>query len=230
MPLYPIALLAGLLPIVTINLTYWLSASHGQVEWCIPYLHSCTSISATGREAPAYFVFKGLMIPAAIIMMLYWFLSAWWLRNLGCGRDIWHRFLIILGFLAGIGLAFYSLVLGWIGDEYRLIRHTGVSAFFGLTFFAQLLMTWLLEGRAVIASRFGGLLLGLKLIILVVMLLGLVSVVLGFVDHELYKRTDDAIAWNFTVLLCLHVLISAELWRRTGWRLSPTIDSLCRDT
>lgn len=220
MRLYPLAYVAGLLPLVTINLTYLLSASHGQVPWCIPYIDSCTSISATGRLPPAYFAFKGLMIPAAMVLMLYWLLNASWLRQLGCPGVKWQRVLIGLGFLAGAGLIFYSVMLGSIGPEYRKPRHTGVLAFFGFTFFAQLLITWLAHQIPTLVQRFGRRLLCLKILMLADLAFGITNIAIGFISPALYDRVNDAFAWNFTLLLCLHVFLTAGLWRGTDWRLA----------
>jgi len=219
MRLFPLAWLAALLPIITINITYLISASHGHVDWCVPYIHSCTSISATGREPPAYFVFKGMMIPAAVIMMFYWLLCAAWLRTLGCQSRIWLRVITVFGVVASLGLIFYSLVLGWIGEVYRLQRHTGVSAFFGFSFFAQLVITWLLE-KLPKDPHLQRTLYLLRIATVVIFALGIASVLIGFISPQLYKRTDDAIAWNFTLLLCVHVMLIAELWRKTEWRLA----------
>src|SRR5690606_41934572 len=83
------------------------------------------------------------MIPAALVLMGYWLLSAQWLKALGCGRRGWLSALTALGVLAGAGLILYSVMLGSTGAGYRQLRHTGVLAFFGLTVFAQLTTTWL---------------------------------------------------------------------------------------
>ena len=64
MPCYPIAIMINLLPLVCIHLCYLVAANLGHIEWCVPYLENCTSISATGRKYPEFFIFKGLMIPA----------------------------------------------------------------------------------------------------------------------------------------------------------------------
>lgn len=219
MSLAPLAYVAGLLPLLAINLTYLLAAWAGQVDWCIPYLHSCTSISATGRLPPAYFLFKGLMIPAAICLMLYWLLNAQWLVGLGCRRPRWRTLLVCLGIIAGVGLIFYSVVLGSIGPNYRAIRHSGVSAFFGFSLFAQLLITWLLGQIPLLRDYFPLSLRALRLNILAVLCTGLASVLIGYLNPELYQRTDNAFAWNLTLLLCLHVLLTATLWHRTQYQM-----------
>lgn len=216
-PLHPVAWVAGLLPLLTIHLCYVLSAAAGQVPWCIPYLNNCTSISATGREPPAYFVFKGLMIPAAVAMMAYWALAAAWLRGLGCRRTAWHAVLVVLGLSAGVALIFYTLVLGWIGPGYRLQRHTGVTAFFGCTFLAQLLFVWLLEQRPAVTQGFRPLLRTMQALAGLTLVLGLVNVFVAYAVPQVYRRLDDSMAWTFTLLLCMNVMACAELWRRSRW-------------
>ena len=223
MRLYPLAYLAGLLPLMCIHITYWLSASHGQVPWCFPYIESCSSISATGREPPAFFVFKGIMIPAAVLLIGYWTINARWLKELGNQRIRWQRTIQVLGLLAGGGLIFYSLLLGSIGAEYRQLRHTGVLAFFGFTFFAQLTITWLLSETVAIKNNHPGLLRVLQLLMATDLLVGLANVLFGFIDPAFYDTINNAFAWNFTLLLCIHVLFSAELWRRTGLQMSLTL-------
>ena len=51
-----VALVTAVAPIVFIHLTYLISAAQGYVPWCIPYIDSCTSISATGRHGIAFFL------------------------------------------------------------------------------------------------------------------------------------------------------------------------------
>lgn len=220
MRLYPLAYVAGLLPLATIHITYFLAASHGQVPWCIPYIDSCTSISATGREPPAFFVFKALMIPAAVVLMAYWLINARWLYTLGCRRNGWLSALVALGVVAGVGLIFYSSLLGAIGDEFRQGRHTGVLAFFGFTLFAQMVITWLAQELPVITSRFPARIKALTGILFVDLLVGLANVLIGLFDPDYYDTINNAFAWIFTLLLCVHVIITAELWRGTDWRLS----------
>jgi len=185
MRLYPLAYAAGLLPLLSINITYLLAASHGQVPWCFPYLDSCTSISATGRVSPAYYVFKGLMIPAAMVLMAYWLLNARWLKTLGSQHRGWLAALIGLGVLASVGLIFYSLMLGAIGPEYRQQRHTGVLAFFGFTFFAQLLITWLAHQIPRLRTRCARRLHSMAILMFADLLLGLANVLIGFTDPAL---------------------------------------------
>ena len=81
-------LAAAVLVFVAIHACYLISASQGQVEWCVPYWDGCTTISRAGRQSPAVFVYRGLMTPAAAFMVLYWLLSREWLA-LVRGRAHW---------------------------------------------------------------------------------------------------------------------------------------------
>ena len=58
---------------------YLLSASGGYVDWCVPHLTGCDSISASGRHGWGFFVFKATMLPAAGFTFIYWLLCIRWL-------------------------------------------------------------------------------------------------------------------------------------------------------
>lgn len=80
--LWWLALEAGLMPLLTIHATFAIAAVEGHTSWCIPYWGSCSSISRTGRHGTAYFVFKGVMLPAALLGVLFWWLNRLWLLQL----------------------------------------------------------------------------------------------------------------------------------------------------
>ena len=77
-----IPIMAALLPFLAVHGSYLVAASYGQVDWCVPYIDSCTSISATGRKPPASYLFRALMLPSAMIMMCYWWFNYSWLSSL----------------------------------------------------------------------------------------------------------------------------------------------------
>ena len=55
-----VPLLAALLPFFAVQFTYLVAAGHGLVDWCNPYIDSCSSISAAGRK------------PACSMLMNHW--------------------------------------------------------------------------------------------------------------------------------------------------------------
>ncbi|WP_372864421.1 hypothetical protein [Spongiibacter sp.] len=219
MPLYPLAAATALLPQLAIIASYLWAASLGHVDWCLPHLHSCTSISATGRQPPESFLFKGLMMPAAVLLAAYWYASVHWLRSRGCAAQRRLQLLLAMGLLGAAGLSLYTLMLGHIGPSYQLQRRIGVVTFFGTTFLGQLLIIHLLgqcRPLPAAARRSQRLLVQCAVVVL---LTGLTSVAISALSEALYHRTDDAFEWTFSLLLCLHVLITARLWQQSDFRL-----------
>jgi len=221
MRLYPLSLAASLLPLATIHVCYIWAATNGHVDWCIPYIDSCVSISATGRKTPEYYLFKALMIPSALIFVAYWWLSCRWLVTLGCSAHKSRSTLFCIGIIASIGLILYSIVLGSIGDTYRLQRRIGVTTFFGMTYLAQLLLTYLLGKTSNLCTQHRPWLRIMERVSITILIVGMSSVALSIYDYELYKSTDNAFEWVFTLLLCLHVTITAAMWKKTNFVYTP---------
>lgn len=219
MPLYPVAAAAALLPLITVHLCYLLAASLGHVDWCIPHIHSCTSISSTGRQAPEFFLFKALMLPTAVIIAAYWWLTSRWLQQLGCSRQRIRRLLVGLGLLGSAALILYTVMLGAIGPEYQLLRRVGVSSFFGLTFIGQMLMLLVLREVLPTQARLRSIHRTLSYSAVFILLAGLASVLIAGISDELYHRVDDAFEWSVAVLLCGHVLLTAQAWRLSEFRM-----------
>lgn len=209
--LWWLALATALLPLVAIHTTFAVSALEGHIDWCVPYWDSCTSISRTGRYGTAYFIFKGTMLPAALLGLLFWWLNARWLSQLHARKCAWLPW---LGLIASLALTAYTLALGHAGEGFGLARRTGVVLYFSLTFIAQLL----LSARLLTVpqwARHGRRLLRLCQLTLAV---GLVSVILTAVVPDVYSRMDDAFEWVLALLINAHALGVAWLWRRTGFR------------
>lgn len=211
--LWWLALAAALVPLVTIHLTFAVSVAEGHVSLCMPYWDSCTSISRTGRHGIAYFIFKGAMLPAAVLGILFWWLNGLWLRQLGVNsRGVaWVPW---LGLIACVALALYTLALGHAGDGFNLIRRIGVVLYFALTYLCQLLVS------ACLASHPRWWLAGRRLLRLcqLTLAIGILSVILTAVVPEYYSQKDDAFEWVLALLINLHALWLALLWRRSGFR------------
>ena len=207
----------ALLPFLAVHAAYLLAAGSGYVEWCMPYIDSCTSISATGRRPPASFVFRGVMLPSAMLMMLFWWLHWFWLERMHSRVRSRHA-MLALGWVACIGLVLYVTVLGEVGDLWRLQRRIGTVLFFSFTFLAQLLLAGMLRNLTdnPVALAVGGRLLRLCRIIL---LIGLFSVLMQLLSEDWHDRIEDAIEWQLALLLQLNFLLTAGLWRRGDWRL-----------
>lgn len=211
--LWWLALIAGLVPLLTIHITFAVSVLEGYVELCIPYWDSCTSISRTGRHGTSYFIFKGTMLPAALLGIAFWWLNGRWLRQLGVhSRGV--AWIPWLGLVASISLGAYTLALGHAGEGFNLIRRVGVVLYFSLTFICELLVSAGLRSHPEWRQA------GTRLMNLCMATLGvgILSVILTGVVPEFYSRKDDAFEWVLAALINAHALWLAFLWRRSRFR------------
>lgn len=203
-----VAWLAGVLPLATIHLCYLVSAAQQKVPWCFPYGMDCVSISAGGREGLAWYLFKLLMLPSALCIGGFWWLVA---RRLSrAGEHGWRKHLMLgLGLVAVTGLIFYTLALGAIGEEYRMIRRTGVILFFGFSYLAQLLLLVLLGHTEKQFPPLRGLLQKLQWLAWLILGLMILAVSLSAINNGFYDRVENAFEWTAASLLCVFVWLEA---------------------
>ncbi|GJM09087.1 MAG: hypothetical protein DHS20C11_13630 [Lysobacteraceae bacterium] len=193
-----VAVACALLPLLGVHLAAVLAIDAGHLPACIPYLPDCYSISATGRQAPERWMFRGTMIPAALLAMLLWWRLPYIWRGLRWGSTVrW------LGLIAGVSLIAYTLALGVDGESYRVVRRTGVMLWFALTFFNQLLVS--VSGLSATNDRWlrGG--------VVTLLGLGLLSVALAYLLPNWYNTVDNAFEWSFAALLMFNFLRIAKM-------------------
>jgi TRAP-type C4-dicarboxylate transport system permease large subunit len=220
-----IALLTAILPLLAVHGTYLVAASHGQVEWCIPYIDSCTSISATGRNPPASYLFRATMLPSAAIMIVYWWFNYAWLNALHRKRgDFASRtnlWMLALGVVACLGLILYITVLGESGSAWARQRRIGTALFFSFTYVAQLLfLRQLHQLRSQLRQVPDFLLRAMLATSVLLLVLGVMTLVFDAWDELWYDTVEDAFEWNLTLLLQVNFLLGYFVWRRAGWFLS----------
>jgi len=222
LPLWPLPLVAGLLPAVASLLALWLSVRAGLVPGCNPFLEGCTSISRAARHELPNHLFRALVLPAATLQAITWLLVARWLRAEG---ERGGALIALLGLVAGAAMVLYGSFLGTDGAAYRLLRQYGTVLYFGLTCLAMLL-----AGRAMerLAVR-GALPLGrlqrhaLPTLFGLLVALGLLNALAGwwFVD-PLKDRIQNASEWWGSLMLTLVFVALADTWRRAGLRMQLT--------
>ncbi|HET9664237.1 MAG TPA: hypothetical protein VFP00_08410, partial [Burkholderiales bacterium] len=61
-------LVIAVLPLAAIAASYAVAVRAGAVPACNPFLDGCTSISATGRYAPASYIFKPAHLLVAVLL------------------------------------------------------------------------------------------------------------------------------------------------------------------
>lgn len=222
--LWPLPLATAVLALLTMHASYLVAAAHGHVPWCLPYIDSCTSISATGRQLPEKLLFKPAMAVAALGLLATFWLGARWLALQGDDSPRTQRALRVLAVVAATCLVIYLAALGEGGDTARLLRRIGATLGFALNFLCELLLFARLAAlhRARGGVVANGLLLALAIPLALWIGLGLLSVGLA-AFHPGYARMDDAFEWVFALLLNAWLVPLALLWRASGFRLYTAV-------
>jgi hypothetical protein len=220
-----IAFLAGLLPILAAHLAYLLNVFTGvdlAAEYiCNPYFDGCVSISRAARSVPGLHLFRAIVLPCSVLLLLSWLFVREWLPGLAACtvRRAWV--ICGLGMAGAVFLVFYVAWLGTEGDLYRWLRRYGVIFYFGGTALAQLLLVWVLwPARRELSSG--------RLQKPVTVLTGLVSLqwALGvfsafkrliFDDPELIDRLENIIEWCYALPMSAAFIVIAWMFSRTGF-------------
>jgi len=214
-----LAALAGVLPILAVHLAYWISIQEGFSPVCFPYIDGCTTISAAARNGNALFLFRGVLIPCCIIMVLYWRATQLWFQRLTADGSA-HRTVFLVGAAGALFLIIYADYLGSRGETYRWMRRYGIFMFFGLTPLAQLLQIRTLTKIARKDSRIARFnkLITLKGMFCFIMLgCGVASVGADWLGMKTYE-IGSALEWVFAWFIFTYFLITAYIWLRLDLR------------
>jgi len=224
MVLWPLPLVAGLLPAVATLAAWALSMHLGLVPACNPFIDGCISISRAARHDLPNHVFRTLVLPAALLQALTWWLAARWLRDLpGAAAMRGLAALPLLGATAGLALVLYGSFLGTDGPIYRALRQYGTVVYFGFTCLCLLIAGGAVQ-RAVAA---GALTLAPALRhAMVALSVGLVMLGLGnalvgaAADGELKYRVENLTEWWGALIFVLGFVALAAMWRRCRLQLT----------
>jgi len=222
LPLWPLALLAALLPAAAALLALWLAVRAGAVPACNPFVDGCVSISRAARHDLPNHVFRALMLPAATLQGLVWLLTARWLRA-GLGPTGGLRALAPLGLAAAVALVLYASFLGTEGTVYRWLRQYGTVVYFGFTCLCLLLagdgMMRLAASRRLALPR--ALPPALAALAILLVALGLVNAIVAALFGEPLKgRIENVTEWWGALVFVLGFGALAAIWRRLGLRVT----------
>jgi len=220
LPLWPLPLVAGLLPCIASLLALAISVQQGLVPGCNPFVDGCVSISRAARHGLPNHLFRALVLPAAALQALTWLLVWHWLREqlrLAAMPPRGVGALLPLGLLAGAALALYGSFLGTEGAAYRLLRQYGTVVYFGFTAINQLL-----AGGAVHRLAGAGVLrlprwleYALVAASVALALLGIGNAVVApFVGDDLKDRVENVTEWWGALLFVAAFVSIALTWRR----------------
>jgi hypothetical protein len=197
-----LALWAGLVPFIAIHASYLIAATQTHVPWCVPYWDSCTSISATGRHGIAYGWFKLTMIPAALILFMFWRALFSWQVSLEANQQ---RALMVIGCIGAICLAVYTVALGEAGDLFRRQRQIGATIYFTFTYLAQLLLVAWLFRHAPTSGQRNTWLYTMFATCAACLIIGIISLLIDAYTHW-HDDVEDAIEWILALLIDLNFL------------------------
>ena len=202
-----VAWLCALLPLLASHVAYLISASLEAVPWCLPHLEGCTSISRAARSTtPAIVLYKSLILPYSVLLAWFWWRAAAWLREVRPERRKTTLALPLLGAIAALGTASYTVVLGVDGEFIQFIRRYAINVGFGFTVLAQMLLAAAIATEPRVPQGLRRAAVGLCLVMLV---LGLASIPLQFLVDS-HDAAMNAIEWTYGVLmLCFFPLIGA---------------------
>lgn len=214
-PLWPLPLLAAVMPFGVAHLAWWLSVNGGLIPSCNLYWDGCVSISRAARFGLGNHLFRLVMLPCATVQVLCWLGATLWLRRCTPTRV---RMLPWLGLVAGVFLALYATFLGTDGRAYEAMRRYGISLYFAFTYFA-LLAT--LHALSQVGPRVPGYR-SLLVVALGFMALGVASVAVRYTLSEpaVLDRWENALEWHLGLWLTAMFLVLAWRWWRDGVRVS----------
>lgn len=222
-----VPLATGLAPIIAIHACYLIAIQYAGLQACIPYFDGCTSISATGRYAPASYLFRAVMLPTSILLCAYWMLNVVWLSAAAEAAKVQarsYRSIAALGIAGSLSLILYVTFLGTTEPFYEFMRRFGVYLYFLFSVIAQLLLAL---ASLKIARSSGDPVLGriarIQLLLSVApFALGILNTVLKSV-LENADRPENVIEWIFALMMQVFFLLSFYSWRSTGFGLQATV-------
>lgn len=221
-----LALIITLLPLITSNLVFMLSAYEGFLPWCMPYIDGCTTISKAARSGDSIFIFRAAMMAHAVLLIWFWVYARQWLDRL-CGHKTGiARIMMWLGITGALSLMLYVDFLGTSGEMNRFMRRYGILVYFMFTPIAQVLL--LRQHFTLLPSLPQGTIkpLILQLQLVVVMLMLVIGIVSGMMEISHYKtyQSENIVEWNIALLMQLYFLGMVFLWK--GYRYCLKNDSV----
>ena len=210
-----LALIITILPLLTSNGVYLLSAYEGFIPWCIPYIDGCTTISRAARSGNSIFIYRATMIAYGLLLIWFWIYAQQWLNLLYGQTTKVARFIFFLGLVGAIFLIIYIDFLGTTGEVNRFMRRYGIMVFFIFTPLAQLLM--LRQHYNISSSKpestIKPAVLHYQLFILLLMLIiGIISIALDITQNKTYE-IENIVEWNFSLLLNMYFLAMIFIWK-----------------
>lgn len=153
-------------------------------------------------------------------MIFMWVAVEKWLIHHGIyNRSV--KLIKSMGILAGVFLIVYLVALGVRGDQYQLLRRTGVIVSFSLTFFSELLLYRVMVQNNRILKLNQPLLTVKQTICWILIVVGIGHNVLDMIYSD-YDRWQNATEWWFALFLYGYFFTIAAAFKQTGFSIKPS--------
>ena len=203
-------LIAFILPILTVLISYYLSIKFDYVQFCIPNIDGCTSISQVGRYPPINYFFKTFMFISIFIIFIYWKSNYTLLSN---NNSLFlYKITFLLGIFSVIFFALYITFLGE-GDYYRFFRRIGIFIYIFFTVISELLLSisykknsYLFKNDKIINFKYY-----FNLVLSTFGLILLPLVIYKIIDYPNFK---NIVSWNYFILIQINFLITFFCWKK----------------
>ncbi len=203
-------LIAFILPILTVLISYYLSIKFNFVQFCIPNIDGCTSISQVGRYPPINYFFKTFMFISIFVIFLYW-KSNYTLLSYN-NSLLLYKITFLLGIFSVIFFALYITFLGE-GDYYRFFRRIGIFIYIFFTVISELLLSisykknsYLFKNDKIINFKYY-----FNLVLSTFGLILLPLVIYKIIDYPNFK---NIVSWNYFILIQINFLITFFCWKK----------------
>ena len=203
-------LVTALVPVVGINIAYWIGVTHDNLPSCIPYIDGCTSISSTGRYPPGDRLFRAVMLPQAVLLAVTWYFTVLWLRVVRPEAKKAAITTLVAGLLGALALIIYVSYLASNDPFYEIMRSYGIYLYFIGTAVAQIAVSLALE-----PSR-------LRQIMLAIMVTPFVLGLFNFIQKEFINdlnSIENRIEWIVALVMQAWFLALYVAWRRSKFEL-----------
>ena len=188
------------LPIITIIISYVWSANLNIVNWCIPNIDGCTSISRIGRYEPVVYFFKPMMFIYAIFSGIFWYKFYKILRDKKIETS---KFLMVIAYCSIIFFILYIFFLGE-GKLYKFFRQIGIFIYIFFIVLSQILFSLRLKKLSIFDHKISELIFYYTIIIGIIGVLLLPLVTTKVIEFPNFK---NIVSWNYFLFIQIYFLL-----------------------
>ena len=213
-------LLAGLVPLAAVSGAFWIGVANEVLpSSCIPFLDGCVSISATGRKPPGSFLFRAVMLPQSVLLVVVWYFSVLWLRSLDPAlRKSTIVAIMVSGITGAIAMIIYVTFLGTKEPIYEFMRRIGIYFGFLGAGVAQIIIAVALNriAKSLPYARLMQVARVMSAMWLTVISLGILNVVLRAILEDT-DQWENRIEWSVFIVMQCYFVALYHAWRVTGF-------------